>query len=165
MDFGSVPISEIPKLDFTLPEDSSFTNQVLEQSKPAKKPLICIGCAKWGRKEWIGKIYPEKTKEADFLKEYVKHFNSIELNATHYKTPSAAGIRKWGEKANGPDFKFCPKVPQSISHFGNLAPTPNVQQQTNEFITAISAFEKNLGPVFLQLSDKFSPAKIGRAHV
>ncbi len=159
MDFGSVPLSEITKVDFTLPKDSAFTKETLKQSKPAKDPLICIGCAKWGRKEWVGKIYPEKTKEADFLKEYVKHFNSIELNATHYKMPGAESIRKWREKTNGSDFKFCPKVPQSISHFGNLAPTTNVQQQTKEFIISISAFEKNLGPVFLQLSDKFSPAR------
>src|SRR5687768_15393108 len=159
MDFGSVPLPEITKVDFTLPEDSKFTKEILKESKPGKKPLIYIGCAKWGRKEWVGKIYPEKTKEADFLQEYVKHFNSIELNATHYKVPSAEGIKKWGEKANGQDFKFCPKVPQSISHFGNLAPTINVQQQTKEFIIAISAFEKNLGPVLLQLSGKFSPAR------
>ncbi len=159
MDFGSVLLSEITKVDFTLPKDSAFTKETLKESKPAKDPLIYIGCAKWGRKEWVGKIYPEKTKEADFLKEYVKHFNSIELNATHYRMPTAESIRKWGEKANGINFKFCPKVPQSISHFGNLAPTPNVQQQTKEFIIAISAFEKNLGPVFLQLSDKFSPAR------
>ncbi len=159
MDFGSVPISEITKVNFTLPKDSAFAEEILRESRPANGPLICIGCAKWGRKEWVGMIYPEKTKEAYFLKEYVKHFNSIELNATHYKMPAADSIRKWAEKANGPDFKFCPKVPQSISHFGNLALTPNVQQQTKEFIMAISAFEKNLGPVFLQLSDKFSPAR------
>ena len=158
MDFGSVPISEIGKVDFTLPKDSAFTKQILKQSKPTKQPLIYIGCAKWGRKDWIGKIYPEKTKDADFLQEYVKHFNSIELNATHYKMPEASGIRKWAAKAKGLDFKFCPKVSKNISHFGNLAPSPNLERQTKDFIIAVSAFEEHLGPVFLQLSDKFSPA-------
>jgi len=45
-------------------------------------PQIYVGCAKWGRKDWVGKIYPEGIKESDFLKLYGKHFNSIELNAT-----------------------------------------------------------------------------------
>lgn len=159
MDFGSIPESEIAKVDFTLGEDSAFTKETLKGAKRLKNPAVYIGCAKWGRKEWLGMIYPEKTKEADFLGEYVKHFNSIELNATHYKMPAADGIRKWAEKAGRPDFKFCPKVPQSISHFGNLAPTPNVERQTKEFIIAVSAFEHNLGAVFLQVSDKFSPAR------
>lgn len=159
MDFGKVDVSEINKVDFTFALDSAFTKQTLNQCKPVVEPKIYIGCAKWGRKEWLGKIYPAKTKDADFLKEYVKHFNAIELNATHYKMPDPAGIRKWREKVSGLDFKFCPKITQSISHFGNLASTPILDRQTKEFIIGVSAFEENLGPIFLQLSDKFSPAK------
>lgn len=159
MDFGSVAISEINNVDFTLAKDSLFTKETLKQGTPVINPKVYIGCAKWGRKEWLGKIYPAKTKEADFLNEYVKHFNGIELNATHYKMPNSDGIRKWREKAKNLDFKFSPKVPKGISHFGNLAPGPNLDRQTKEFIIAVSAFEENLGPVFLQLSDKFSPAK------
>ncbi len=159
MDFGSVPLTEIEKIDFTLIPDTAFTVQTLKASKPSKKPLVYIGCAKWGRKEWLGDIYPLKTKEADFLGEYVKQFNSVELNATHYKMPDVASITKWTEKSKGLDFKFCPKVPKGISHFGNLAPTPNLERQTKDFIVAVSSFEQNLGPVFLQLSDKFLPAR------
>ncbi len=159
MDFGKVDISEINKIDFTLVPDSAFTKETLKQSTPTAEPKIYIGCAKWGRKEWLGKIYPAKTKDADFLKEYVKHFNCIELNATHYKMPTPGSIRKWGDQALDLDFKFCPKIPQTISHFGNLAPTPILEHQTKEFIIAVSAFEENLGPIFLQLSDKFSPTK------
>lgn len=159
MDFGKVEISEIDKVDFTLAKDPTFTKETLKQAKAGAEPKIYVGCAKWGRKEWLGDIYPEKTKEAVFLDEYVKHFNSVELNATHYKMPEASGIRKWREKTNDKDFKFCPKVPKSISHFGNLAPSPNLNRQTKEFIVAVSAFEEKLGPVFLQLSDKFSPLR------
>lgn len=159
MDFGKVEIPALDEINFTLSDDTSFTEATLKSVKPLTKPVIHIGCAKWGRKEWLGDIYPLKTKEADFLSEYVKQFNSVELNATHYKMPDAASISKWTEKAKGLDFKFCPKVPKGISHFGNLAPTPNLDRQTKDFVVAVSAFEKNLGPVFLQLSDKFSPAR------
>ncbi|MEO6456430.1 MAG: DUF72 domain-containing protein [Ginsengibacter sp.] len=159
MDFGKVEISELSIIDFTLAKDSVFTNATLKASKPTGMPQVYIGCAKWGRKEWVGDIYPEKTKEAEFLGEYVKHFNSVELNATHYKMPDVQSIIKWSAKANEIDFKFCPKVPKGISHFGNLAPSPNLDRQTKDFIIAVSAFEEKLGPVFLQLSDKFLPAK------
>jgi uncharacterized protein YecE (DUF72 family) len=121
-------------------------------------PLVYVGCAKWGRKEWVGKLYPEGTKEVNFLNHYVNHFNSIELNATHYQIYGPSTIGKWAMKAAGKDFKFCPKVPQAISHYSNLI-TPQVQRLTDEFLAGVEAFKENLGPIFLQLSEKFSPSK------
>jgi hypothetical protein len=84
MDFGRVPENELNKIDFGLPPEPPMNKTVLKGEK-VKHPEVYIGCAKWGRKEWIGKIYPKGTKEANLLDEYVKHYNSIELNATHYK--------------------------------------------------------------------------------
>ena len=109
MEFGRIPEEELNQVDFTLPKEPAFNNAVLK-GKPAKNPKVYIGCAKWGRTEWVGKIYPPKTKEKDFLQHYVEHYNCIELNATHYKIYGAKGIAKWGEKAKGRDFKFCPKM-------------------------------------------------------
>jgi hypothetical protein len=108
MEFGRVPETELDHIDFSLPKEPAFNKQVLS-GKKTKDPKVYLGCAKWGRTEWVGKIYPAKTKEKDFLEHYVKHYNSIELNATHYKIYGATGIEKWGAKAAGKDFKFCPK--------------------------------------------------------
>jgi uncharacterized protein YecE (DUF72 family) len=114
-----------------------------------------MGCAKWGRKEWIGKIYPEKTKEKDFLHEYVHHFNSIELNATHYKVYDAATIGKWKKEAmQVKGFKFCPKMYKGVTHFGKL---DGKEFLTTEFLKGLLAFEETLGPIFVQVSDAFSP--------
>ncbi|MBS0028812.1 DUF72 domain-containing protein [Chitinophaga sp. 22321] len=155
MDFGRVPTPELSDIDFKLPAEPLFNKKILK-GKPVKKPLAYLGCAKWGRKEWIGKIYPKGTKEANFLGEYVKHFNSIELNATHYQIYGPSTISKWDEKAAGMDFKFCPKVPQSISHFSNLI---SAGDKTTSFLEGVLAFGSHLGPIFLQMSDKYSPAK------
>jgi uncharacterized protein YecE (DUF72 family) len=57
-----------------------------------------------GRKEWIGKLYPNGTKDAQFLDQYVKHYNAIEFNATHYKIYTRAEIAKWSDKAAGKEF-------------------------------------------------------------
>ena len=152
MEFGRVSVEELDSINFTLPAEPAFNGQVLKGKRVAS-PKVYLGCAKWGRTEWVGKIYPLKTKEKDFLDHYVKHYNSIELNATHYKIYGAAGIAKWAAKTGDKDFMFCPKMYQGITHRGSLL---NREFITTEFLRGIVAFEKHLGPVFVQVSDAFT---------
>lgn len=156
MDFGKLPDNEFPLVDFTLPADPELTKKVLGESQNPGKPDVYIGCAKWGRPEWKGMIYPPKTKEANFLDEYVKHFNSIELNAVFYRMPEKEQILKWREKAEKErlDFKFCPKFTQSITHIKRLK---NAAEDTSKYLASISEFGPLLGTSFLQLSDNFGP--------
>lgn len=155
MDFGKVSPAELRSIDLSLPIDAERNKHVFK-GKKVILPKIYIGCAKWGRTEWIGKIYPEGTKEAHFLDHYADHYNSIELNATHYKIYPPASIQKWADKAEGKDFLFCPKVPQTISHYSSFV---NIEDKTNAFLEGIYAFGEHLGPVFLQVSDRFSPKR------
>jgi len=155
MEFGRVPEKELNDIDFSLPKEPAFNKTILK-GKPFKKAKVYVGCAKWGRPEWVGKIYPPKTKEKDFLQHYVQHYNSIELNATHYRIWGEAGIKKWADKAKGMDFKFCPKMYQGVTHRGSLKGKEFV---TSEFFRGIVAFKEHLGPVFVQVSDTFSPKR------
>lgn len=155
MEFGRVDESGLNSIDFSLPKEPAFNKHVLKGT-PATNPKVYIGCAKWGRVEWVGKIYPPKTKEKDFLDHYVQHYNSIELNATHYKIYGAAEIAKWGSKAKDKDFLFCPKMYNGITHYGSLR---GKEFLTSEFLRGIVAFEKHLGPIFVQVSDTFSPKR------
>ena len=155
MEFGRVPENELNSIDFSLPAEPAYNKSILK-GKPVKASKIYLGCAKWGRKEWVGKIYPPKTKEKDFLQHYVQHYNSIELNTTHYKVYGEGGIKKWTEKAAGKDFKFCPKMYQGVTHRGSLN---GKQFITNEFFRGIVAFQEYLGPIFIQVSDTFSPKR------
>jgi len=152
MEFGRVTEKELDKIDFSLPKEPPANKLVLKKTKT--KPLVYLGCAKWGRKEWIGKIYPKGTKDAQFLDQYVKHYNSIELNATHYKIYKPEEIAKWAARAAGRDFKFCPKVTNSISHYSGFN---NVDFLTTAFLEGVLAFGDNLGPIFLQVNEKYSP--------
>lgn len=152
MEFGRVPIETLDQIHFDLPDDPVFNTSILSGVKIAN-PKIYLGCAKWGRTEWVGKIYPPKTKEKDFLQHYVQHYNSIELNATHYKIYGAAGIAKWAATAKDKDFKFCPKMYQGITHRGSLH---NKQFALDEYFRGIVAFGDKLGPIFVQVSDSFS---------
>lgn len=156
MEFGKVASEEVQSINFMLPEDGQQTAKTL-QDGVAGKADIFVGCAKWGLPEWVGFLYPPKTKTAAFLDEYAKHFNSIELNAAHYRIPSIETVRKWRkqvEKNPGSNFLFCPKFPESISHYKRLV---GAERITDDFLTSVIEFEANLGPCFLQMSDSFKP--------
>ena len=153
MEFGRVELNELDKIDFSLPTEPAFNKKILK-GKPSKSPKVYLGCAKWGRVDWVGKIYPSKTKERNFLQHYVEHYNSIELNITHYKMYGAKAVTRWKEKAKGKDFLFCPKMYQGVTHRGTLR---GKEFLTREFLRGIQAFEEHLGPIFVQVSDTFSP--------
>ncbi|MGZ3757017.1 MAG: DUF72 domain-containing protein [Mucilaginibacter sp.] len=158
MEFGRVKPEELADIDFSLPADPPLTVTTLAAAKNSGPLQVHVGCAKWGRKEWLGKIYPPKTKDANFLDEYVKHFDCIELNATFYQTYGPATISKWAAKAeHTPWFKFCPKFSQSISHIRRLK---NADDITTQFYEGVMAFGDKLGPLFLQLSDNFTPKSL-----
>lgn len=157
MEFGKLPLNELEASPVFLPPDGTLTQRTLASSGNRSAPKVYIGCVQWGTKEWVGKIYPAKTKASQFLDHYVNHFNCIELNATHYQLYGADTISKWAGKAKDKNFMFCPKVPQAISHDSTLSSEESMQL-TDRFFTGILAFEDHLGPIFMQLSDKYSPA-------
>ncbi|HEY4325230.1 MAG TPA: DUF72 domain-containing protein [Mucilaginibacter sp.] len=158
MEFGRVTTEELFQVDFSLPPDPELTIKTLKAAKNDKPLQVHVGCAKWGRKEWLGKIYPPKTKDANFLDEYVKHFDSIELNATFYNIYGPETIAKWKEKANtNPSFKFCPKFSQTITHIRRLK---NADEITTKYYEGIMAFGDTLGPLFLQVGDNFTPKSL-----
>ena len=163
MEFGKIASEEVKAINFNLPADGAQTVKVLN-TKDSGKADVYVGCAKWGLPEWVDFLYPPKTKTANFLHEYVKHFNSIELNAAYYKIPSVETVRKWRTQVADPKvqaegsskkgFLFCPKFPETISHYKRLV---GAEKATDEFLTSVIEFEGNLGPCFLQMSDSFSP--------
>lgn len=145
MEFGKVSSDELSGINFNLPPDKKETLRILANHPKPDKVSVYVGCAKWGRKDWIGKVYPPGTKEADFLSHYSKHFNSIELNATFYKIPSFKQAQEWKNKV-GKDFLFSPKISNSISHIRRLKDS---SERVDRFLQGIAGFGENLGPVFL----------------
>ena len=155
MDFGKLPYAALDRVNFSLPPEPESNRRTLPGVR-ATSPKVYIGCPRWGVKEWLGKLYPKGTKDSHFLDEYVKQFNCIELNSTFYNLYDESAIAKWAEKAGDRDFKFCPKVFQGISHEGALNEKTSLM---HAFEKSIAAFDKHLGPAFLQLSDGFGPQR------
>ncbi len=153
MKFGSVENPEA--VDFTLPPTHPDTLALLKKHKVNKGLDVYVGCAKWNRQDLKG-FYPRGTK--DELIYYATQFNSIELNGTFYNSPDKQQVETWKSKTPD-DFKFFPKVPQSISHYGRLL---NVDEKMTAFADAITLFEDKLGVSFLQLHDNFKPKDFDR---
>ena len=156
MQFGRIDADHLPFIDVSLPADPPITLATLKEAESSAHELqVHIGCAKWGRREWRGLLFPLKTREADYLAGYARNFNSIELNATFYKVYGPETIEKWRDQvAANPNFKFCPKFSQRISHIRRLK---NAEEVTTQFYEGIMAFGQHLGPLFLQLADNYIP--------
>ena len=156
MDFGRLP--DLRYVDFRLPPDHPDTARVLARAAAPTPPALFVGCPIWTNKEWLGSYFPLGAKEPDFLKYYAQQFNSIELNTTHYRIPDAPTGRRWRE-AVGPGFRFCPKLPRSISHERELY---NTDALALSFTRAVRELGDNLGTCFLQLPPHFGPESLPR---
>jgi uncharacterized protein YecE (DUF72 family) len=114
---------------------------------------LYLGCPVWSYKGWIGSLYPEGTKQSDFLREYARRLTTVEGNTTFYAVPNAQTLGRWAEDM--PDtFRFCPKLPRTISHTGKLQ---EHIEEAQGFIKVMSQLGTHLGPMFLQLPPRYSP--------
>lgn len=155
MEFGKTEPSYWKGLNFSLPPDPAVNKTILTNASK-QAPQIYVGCAEWGKKEWVGKFYPSGTQEKDFLPAYAHLFNCIELNTTFYRVPDLYQIKKW-QDAVPKDFKFCPKFPQEITHIKCLR---HCEAITAAFLNAVNAFEDNLGALFLLPHPKMGPESL-----
>jgi uncharacterized protein YecE (DUF72 family) len=154
MEFGRG--QKIDNVDFALPGDAVMTDRVLQSTRGQDETLrLWVGGTGWGQAKWLGKVYPRGTRPKDFLSHYVRQFNSIELNALWYNLQPKAVIERWAALA-GPDFRFCPKFSNTISHERLLA---GAALDTELFLDHMRSFGESLGWSFLQLPESFGPSR------
>jgi uncharacterized protein YecE (DUF72 family) len=115
---------------------------------------LYLGCPIWAYKGWVGSFYPEGTKPSDYLQEYARRLNTVEGNTTFYAVPSPATLQKWVEDT--PEtFRFCPKLPRTVSHAGKLVER---LEEAKQFHGVMSQLGSRLGPLFLQLPPRYPPS-------
>jgi hypothetical protein len=69
---------------------------------------IRIGTSGWSYPTWRPGFYPDGMAPAEFLRFYAERFDTVELNSTGYRLPSADQFRKWADAV--PDgFEFSVK--------------------------------------------------------
>lgn len=141
MKFGKVAQPEL--IDFTIPQDDPYTEVILSKVNKDKPLQVFIGCAKWNRQD-LKNFYPRGTK--DELEYYASQFNSIGLNATFYRIFASDPYDKWYEKTPE-NFKFFPKVVNSVSHLRKL--NDQIYPIVDEYLNATSHLKDKLGTIFL----------------
>jgi len=62
---------------------------------------IRVGTSGWTYQHWQGIFYPDKWPQSKWLEYYVKHFDTVELNATFYRLPNRTTFENW--KSRTPD--------------------------------------------------------------
>jgi uncharacterized protein YecE (DUF72 family) len=71
---------------------------------------IKVGTSGWSYPSWRPGFYPEQLQPVEFLGFYAQRFDTVELNSTGYRLPSADQFRRWADAV--PDgFEFSVKLP------------------------------------------------------
>ncbi len=111
-----------------------------------KRPPIRLGTSAFTAAGWEGVFYPEGTKPTEFLSYYATQFDTVEIDSTYYRTPSASSVRHW-EAQTPPGFLFAAKVPQIITHDNVLV---DCDKSFQEFVERMRLLGEKLGMLLLQ---------------
>jgi len=110
------------------------------------EPGLRIGTSAFTAAGWEGSFYPAGMKPADYLTYYATKFDTVEVDSTFYRTPSASTVRGWYAKTPK-DFIFALKVPQQITHEKVLH---DCDAEFKTFLGAADLLGEKLGPMLFQ---------------
>lgn len=111
-----------------------------------------IGLPQWQHPLW----HPDRPDGLKALQRYAQHFSSVEGNTSFYGAPKHDTLARWLD--NTPEyFRFCFKVPRSISHDAPLTQGLNA---LIEFLQGLEFARDRLGVIWLQLSDRLGPQEL-----
>ena len=117
---------------------------------------IRLGTQGWNYDAWVGPLYPEGTRPADFLSVYGRAFQTVEVDSTFYAIPPATTFRSWADRTPE-DFVFALKLPQEITHEKRLR---GVEGATSLFLESARELGGKLGPILIQLGPDFAPVEL-----
>ena len=94
---------------------------------------ILIGTSGYSYHEWVGPVYPEGTKQKDYLTCYSGLFPTVELNFSYYRMPEAKNLSQMLADA-GNTLTFSIKAHRTMTHEIN----PSMwQNEANIYLKAI----------------------------
>jgi len=110
-----------------------------------------IGCSGWSYDDWRGVVYPQALPARRWFSCYAERFDTVELNSTFYRLPSAGTVEGWAAQAP-PGFLFAVKLGQFGSHRKKLKdPGPWLGRHVERF----TPLGPTLGPNLVQLPPRW----------
>ena len=117
----------------------------------AAAPRIRVGTSGWSYRHWRKRFYPEALRGRDWLSYYARRFHAVEVNATFYRLPEVATLRKWCD-AVPEDFRFAVKASRYITHMKKLK---DPEQTVPPFLDRVTVLGRRLGPLLFQLPPRW----------
>jgi uncharacterized protein YecE (DUF72 family) len=113
---------------------------------------IRIGISGWRYGGWRGSFYPKGLRQRDELAYASRHFDTIEINGTHYSLQRPESFARWRDETPE-DFVFAVKGSRFITHMKQLrdVETP----LANFFASGVLRLEEKLGTFLWQFSPRF----------
>jgi len=96
----------------------------------------------------MGTFYPEGTKPSEFIVEYAKQFNTVEMDSTWHHMPGAQLTESLNRRTPA-GFIFSAKVPAEITHEKYLV---DCDKEMTQFLDVMSRLGEKLGPMVLQFA-------------
>ncbi len=109
-------------------------------------PRLHLGTASWSSEDWVGPFYPEGTAPGKFLPHYAGVYETVEVDSTFYRPPSAYLCQKW-RRDTPENFRFALKVTRTITHEKVLE---GAEKDFEEFLGAAEELGDRLGFVVFQ---------------
>jgi len=106
-----------------------------------------IGTSGWNYETFIGSIYEKDTPKRKYLEHYSKFFNSVELNASFYRSFPQKTWQGWYRRTPK-DFLWSVKAPKLITHIKKLKVDKNT---IDRFFSMVTILKEKLGVVLFQL--------------
>lgn len=136
-----------------------ISNRSLSTAEEPAEMIIHVGCSGWFYSHWRGVFYPpqEPTTKLWFAY-YANVFRTVELNASFYRWPKPATVRRWKREAP-PGFLYSVKVNQTITHERRLVRT---QKLVKSFYEIAEVLGDKLGCFLFQFppSYKYTPSRL-----
>lgn len=108
---------------------------------------IRIGTSGFHYKHWKGPFYPAKMPASKMLAFYARQFDSVELNNSFYRLPTAEAFDGWRESTPA-NFVFAVKASRFITHNNKLKDPENAIEN---LLPRAAHFGPKLGPILFQL--------------
>ncbi len=112
---------------------------------------IRIGTSGWVYPHWRGLFYADDLAQRCWLTHYTSCFDTVEINNSFYRLPSAAAFSAWHEQA--PEgFLYAVKASRFLTHMKKLKdPEPSLEL----FFDRANHLRNHLGPVLYQLPPRW----------
>jgi uncharacterized protein YecE (DUF72 family) len=112
---------------------------------------VRVGCSGWVYPDWRGTVYPSDLPQRRWFEAYAARFDTVELNTTFYRLPTAATVERWAEQA--PDgFVYAAKLGAFGSHRMKLR---DAASWLPNHLDRVRRLGPALGPTLVQLPPRW----------